>query len=70
MNFTICDDDIVFAQYLKDALIRLCAIHGFTAGEIPVFCRPKVMLNAVTIRDDDVFFLDIEMPEMTGFDVM
>lgn len=71
MKIVICDDDIEFVQVL---IQRICIV-GEAEGiplEFESYISPREMLSqcmALLQGQETVFFLDIDMPALTGFDV-
>ncbi len=61
------DDEILATQYLKRLLLQEEAAADFQwVGE---YQNPYEALDAAQSEEPDVVFLDIEMPEMTGFEL-
>lgn len=66
-NIIICDDDAVFLAFLKEALEKeLEKIE--IAGNIVSYSDGSMALEKME-KDVDLFFLDINMPNMTGMQV-
>lgn len=63
MKIAVLDDEIHAGQTLKIQLIRL----GRPEGDISVYSRVSEALKAIPSLRPDVLFLDIEMPELNGF---
>lgn len=68
MNIVIVDDDISFAKKLESFVKTLCKSHGIT-GFIERIENPLEILDSRVIFNYDVVLLDIEMPQISGFDV-
>lgn len=67
LKIYICDDDLVFANAIKNE-VELCSDSEHRCS-ITVFDSPKSFLKAFDSQIADVVFLDIDMPELNGFEV-
>lgn len=67
MKFILCDDDILFQKNFKNQILAACSKRNIMP-EIVCHTNPKELMNQ---KDDqaDVYFLDIEMPQMDGIDL-
>ena len=65
IRIALCDDDLPFLQHLHQAAGQWFADH-----QIPFSCTDfssaKLLLDSLQTIRFDLFFLDIEMPEMDG----
>lgn len=68
MRIAVCDDNAVFLQFFKSMLANelesrsvKAEIETFTKAESFFYCHGKRPFSAI--------FLDLDMPEMTGFEV-
>lgn len=68
MRIAVCDDNAVFLQFFKSMLANelesrsvKAEIETFTKAESFFYCHGKKPFSAI--------FLDLDMPEMTGFEV-
>lgn len=68
MRIAVCDDNAVFLQFFKSMLANelesrsvKAEIETFTKAESFFYCHGKKPFAAI--------FLDLDMPEMTGFEV-
>ena len=68
MRIAICDDNREILLFLKPALNTLFGQYT-TDFEIFCFISGKALLEAHKRNNFDVIFLDIDMPNVTGFDV-
>lgn len=68
MRIAICDDNREMLLFLKPTLNTL---FGQYTAEFEIFCfiSGKALLEAHNRNNFDVIFLDIDMPNLTGFDV-
>lgn len=67
LKFYICDDNIDFANIIKKE-ITLC-VNDKRNCETTVFNSGAALLKQFDIQAADVVLLDIDMPEMNGFEV-
>ena len=67
MNMVVCDDDRTFVKIFEDAIKVIMEEKGINCS---VFCydNPVKMLEQTTVQPNTVFFLDIDMPQLTGFE--
>ena len=69
MNLILCDDDKAFLDKLEIRIRGLCQEHGI-AVEMESYTSAKEMLEGIKNLDEiSVFFIDIDMPEVNGFEV-
>lgn len=68
MRIAICDDDAEMTELLKSTLNELFEQY-LSDFEITAFASGGDLLNSYKENKFDVIFLDIDMPEITGFDV-
>lgn len=65
IRLALCDDDLHFLQSLRQAVDQ-----WFSESQTPSFCSEfpsgKELLSALETTHFDIFFLDIEMPEIDG----
>ncbi len=68
LNIAVCDDDKIMLDYICERVSEECRRQG---AEIYVekFLSGEVFLNAHNAEPFDVVFLDIDMPEISGFEV-
>ncbi len=64
----ICDDDPTILDYLYAQISKEFKRQGADI-HIDKFTSGKDFLNAHKIEPYDVVFLDIDMPEISGFDI-
>ncbi len=64
----ICDDEPAVLDYLYTHILNEFKRQG-TDGHIDKFTSGKDFLNVNKVEPFDVVFLDIDMPEISGFDV-
>lgn len=64
----ICDDELDMLDYLNEHILAEFKHQG-TDVHIDKFSASKDFLNASKSRAFDVVFLDIDMPEISGFDI-
>jgi len=67
LKFYICDDNNNFADTIKKEIESI--IHGTREYETTVFGSGTELLNQFDTQFADVVFLDIDMPQMNGFEV-
>jgi len=65
MRIAICDDMPVIGYQTEELLLE----YNDELFDIDVFQDPERLLDFIEINHYDVFFLDIEMPEMTGLEL-
>ena len=69
MNLILCDDDKVFLNKLEIRIRGLCQKYKI-AVEMECYVSAKEMLEGIKNLDEiSVFFIDIDMPEVNGFEV-
>lgn len=69
MHLILCDDDNVFLDKLETRIRGLCQKHGI-AVEMERYDSSKKMLEGLKDLDTvPVFLIDIDMPEVNGFEV-
>lgn len=69
MHLILCDDDNVFLDKLEIRIRGLCQKHGI-AVEMERYDSSKKMLEGLKDLDTvPVFLIDIDMPEVNGFEV-
>ncbi len=69
MHLILCDDDKVFLDKLETRIRGLCQKHGI-AVEMERYDSSKKMLEGLKDLDTvPVFLIDIDMPEVNGFEV-
>ena len=68
MNLILCDDDKVFLNKLEIRIRGLCQKHKI-AVKMECYVSAKEMLEGIKNLDEiSVFFIDIDMPEVNGFE--
>lgn len=69
MHLILCDDDNVFLDKLETRIRGMCQKHGI-AVEMERYDSSKKMLEGLKDLDTvPVFLIDIDMPEVNGFEV-
>ena len=69
MHLILCDDDNIFLDKLEIRIRGLCQKHGI-AVEMERYDSSKKMLEGLKDLDTvPVFLIDIDMPEVNGFEV-
>ena len=69
MHLILCDDDNIFLDKLETRIRGLCHKHGI-AVEMERYDSSKKMLEGLKDLDTvPVFLIDIDMPEVNGFEV-
>lgn len=69
MHLILCDDDNVFLDKLEIRIRGMCQKHGI-AVEMERYDSSKKMLEGLKDLDTvPVFLIDIDMPEVNGFEV-
>lgn len=67
MNLILCDDDKVFLNKLEIRIRGLCQKYKI-AVEMECYVSAKEMLEGIKILMRFLFFIDIDMPEVNGFE--
>ena len=67
MKFVLCDDDEIFLRTFKSTLLKELIERGIFL-EIITFSNAKKLFDS-DCKDADAFFLDIEMPGISGIDL-
>lgn len=70
ITIAICDDDPAFANRLWKAVYNLCATvlpDDVDSTVLPVFVRAKSVLEYLEHNKINIIFLDIDMPNISGF---
>ena len=65
IRIALCDDDPRFLQHLHQSVDEWFADHQIIAS-CTEYLSAKALWNSVDTADFDIFFLDIEMPEIGG----
>lgn len=66
LRFYICDDDINFAESIKQ---QICScIKDGRQYKIDIFGNAEALLNRFYEQSADAVLIDIDMPEMDGFE--
>ena len=69
MHLILCDDDNVFLDKLETRIRGMCQKHGIAVG-MERYDSSKKMLEGLKDLDTvPVFLIDIDMPEVKGFEV-
>ena len=68
MNFIICDDEKIFLEELSNKIIE-CLEKQNIDMNIKVCNSGKKLLNICKTLSVDAIFLDIDIPEMNGFQI-
>lgn len=64
----ICDDDKIMVELLGTAIEKEFLVNGVETA-IEKFSSIRALLKQTDLDSVDVFFLDIDMPEMNGIDL-
>lgn len=68
LHIIICDDNKLICNNIRNVVVE--EMRNYPGGyEILVFNNGSNMLDCVNPGDDYLFLLDIDMPEISGFDV-
>ncbi|MBQ7161324.1 MAG: response regulator transcription factor [Clostridia bacterium] len=70
--FSVCDDNPQFAKLLSDRIFKYCAYNLPDRAEpklTPVFTAARSVLEYAEHSAIDVLFLDIDMPDVNGFEL-
>ena len=65
INIAFCDDDLHFVQCLHQSVEQWFSIHQKVAS-YREYKSGKSLLDSIETTHIDIYFLDIEMPEMDG----
>lgn len=68
MHIAICDDNVVLLTQLKQ-LIYSTFMKYTDDIQVDTYSSGALLLNTVTMNKYQVIFLDIDMPEVSGFDI-
>ena len=68
MRIAVCDDEKVFLDTLNNFLTDYFQ-HQSIVAEIQSFQNPKLLMYSHKESPYDVLFLDIDMPDCSGFDI-
>lgn len=66
MVFALVDDAVEILEYVPDLIKNLVPYYDV---KIDCFQNASDFLNAYKVYDYDALFLDIDMPEINGFDL-
>lgn len=69
LHITICDDEHCMAEKMR-RIVEQEMEHENILACIELFSNGEEFLNQYQIRDDELIFLDIDMPKKTGLDVI
>ena len=68
MHIAICDDNVVLLAQLKQLICS--AFMEYTSDvNVDTYSYGALLLNICTLEKYQVVFLDIDMPEVSGFDI-
>ena len=68
MRIAICDDNTSFLNYFKPMLIKELELRSIK-DEIETYTKAEVFLSHHRRKPFTAIFLDLDMPEITGFEV-
>ncbi len=68
MRIAVCDDNAVFLQFFKSMLANELESRSVKA-EIETFTKAESFFYSHGKKPFSAIFLDLDMPEMTGFEV-
>ncbi|MDD6827491.1 MAG: LytTR family DNA-binding domain-containing protein [Oscillospiraceae bacterium] len=68
VNIAICDDNIIFMNHFK-SIVESCLSKYTGDFQITTVSNGNLLLAKNTESEFDVVFLDIDMPDISGFDV-
>ena len=68
MTFLFCDDDTIFLDTITELIKNELDKRNIQA-KLLSFASGKELLENIEISEPDAIFLDIDMPDMTGFHV-
>lgn len=68
MKFVICDDEKIFLKKLSEK-IKFYLVERGVDAELKICSRGKDLLGFSEKIKIDAFFLDIDMPEINGFQI-
>ncbi|EOT44550.1 LytR/AlgR family response regulator transcription factor [Enterococcus columbae] len=66
LKIAVCDDNQEFTNYFEEIIEEIYPNNQFS---IDVFNSPIRLVNVMKNNNYDIFFLDVEMPEMNGVDL-
>lgn len=69
IRIAVCDDDDVFVDHMKRMVGDEFKLHTSDPFEIEGFVSGREMIGRHTQLPFDVVFIDIDMPELNGFDL-
>lgn len=69
LYIAICDDDVLMAEAMEQIIGEVLKQEDCDA-HIEKFQNGKEFLDQYKIRDQELIFMDIDMPEKTGIDVI
>ena len=67
IKIAVCDDEKIFLSYFCSQLSKICNRMNLRV-EIYDYSRSDVLVYHHKMSNFDIIFLDIDMPEVTGFD--
>lgn len=68
IKIAVCDDDNIFLNKVAHIIERAC-VKDNVENQVSVYSKGNELLREHKAQKFDVIFLDIDMPEMSGFDV-
>lgn len=68
MNIAICDDSKIILEYMSEEINHILKNKKHNAI-VQKFYSGRDLIRAITNEKFDVVFLDIDMPEMSGFEI-
>ena len=68
LRIAVCDDEKIYADMMSQYILKILAEKGIEST-VKKFNNPKELLLSHEQKEYDILFLDIDMPEITGFDI-
>lgn len=68
LKIAICDDEETYAQIFLISVRKFMKSHGFECIT-DMFCSSPELLESCAKNEYDLILLDIDMPELSGFDI-
>lgn len=68
LRIAVCDDEESFLDKIQSEILSICKEHKIEC-DIEIYLSAFEMLSTNAVSNNNIFFIDIEMPNMNGFEL-